>query len=109
MAKNKIELKPCPFCGCPASLGVERKLDGGKMYDVIRVQCWSCCARTNDFIIGGYYGLNATPEQVAEAWNRRATTKQESDCPTCGNYPTCHHNHGAHGVVRINCPLWRPR
>lgn len=34
---------------------------------------------------------------------------QESDCPTCGQYPTCYHNQGAHGVVRINCPLWRPK
>ena len=35
---------------------------------------------------------------------------RESDCgPGCANYPTCHHNHGAHGVVRINCPLWRPK
>lgn len=34
---------------------------------------------------------------------------RESDCPTCGKYPTCYHNHGAHGVVRINCPLWRPK
>lgn len=34
---------------------------------------------------------------------------RESDCPTCGQYPTCYHNHGAHGVVRINCPLWRPK
>lgn len=31
-----------------------------------------------------------------------------SDCPTCGNANTCHHNRGAHGVGRINCPLWRP-
>lgn len=34
---------------------------------------------------------------------------RQSDCPTCGKYQTCHHNHGAHGVVRINCPLWRPK
>lgn len=34
---------------------------------------------------------------------------RESDCPTCCQYPTCHHNHGTHGVVRINCPLWRPK
>lgn len=34
---------------------------------------------------------------------------RESDCKTCGKYPTCHHNHGRHGVVRINCPLWRPK
>ena len=34
---------------------------------------------------------------------------KESDCPSCGQYPRCHHNQGAHGVVRINCPLWRPK
>lgn len=31
---------------------------------------------------------------------------RESDCLTCGKYLTCYHNHGAHSVVRINCPLW---
>lgn len=40
-----------------------------------------------------------------------AKVKQErrSDCETCGKYPTCYHNQGRHGVVRINCPLWRPK
>lgn len=34
----------------------------------------------------------------------------QSDCaPTCAEYPRCHHNQGRHGVVRINCPLWRPK
>jgi hypothetical protein len=27
----------------------------------------------------------------------------------CANYPTCVHNLGRHGIVRINCPLWRPK
>lgn len=35
---------------------------------------------------------------------------ESGDCnPGCANYPTCVHNHGRHGVVRINCPLWRPK
>lgn len=35
---------------------------------------------------------------------------RESDCgPSCARYPTCEYNHGRHGVVRINCPLWRPK
>lgn len=34
---------------------------------------------------------------------------QQSDCgPGCARYPTCEYNHGRHGIVRINCPLWRP-
>lgn len=33
-----------------------------------------------------------------------------SDCgPGCARYPRCEYNHGRHGVVRINCPLWRPK
>ena len=33
----------------------------------------------------------------------------ESDCETCKSTPGCKHNAGAHGVVRVNCPLWRPK
>lgn len=33
----------------------------------------------------------------------------ESDCKTCRNTPGCHHNARARGIVRVNCPLWRPK
>lgn len=34
----------------------------------------------------------------------------ESDCgPGCARYPRCEYNHGRHGIVRINCPLWRAK
>lgn len=51
--------------------------------------------------------------RILQAWLNELTAAErrlrESDCPSCGQYPTCHHNHGRHGVVRINCPLWRPK
>jgi hypothetical protein len=35
---------------------------------------------------------------------------QENDCgPDCARYPKCEYNHGRHGVVRRNCPLWRAK
>lgn len=41
--------------------------------------------------------------ELAKVKNRR------SDCETCGKAPTCYHNAGRSGMVRINCPLWRPK
>lgn len=32
-----------------------------------------------------------------------------SDCETCGKERMCQYNHGRHGIVRINCPLWRAK
>lgn len=41
---------------------------------------------------------------------RVAELARESDCgPGCARYPRCEYNHSARGVVRINCPLWRPK
>lgn len=31
------------------------------------------------------------------------------DCEICGNASGCQYNHGRHGIVRINCPLWRAK
>jgi hypothetical protein len=57
--------------------------------------------------------IKITGAQVAGRVNEllRAEEKlQAGDCgPGCTNYPTCVHNQGRHGVVRINCPLWRPK
>ena len=52
--------------------------------------------------------LNKLP--AVEADLPQAEEKQRrSDCESCGKVDTCYHNHGRHGVVRINCPLWRPK
>lgn len=45
--------------------------------------------------------INAAP--TVEAMERR------SDCETCRERPGCQYNRGAHGIVRINCPLWRAK
>ena len=39
-----------------------------------------------------------------------AHRSDSGDCnPGCARYPTCEYNHGRHGIVRINCPLWRAK
>lgn len=64
-------LKPCPFCGGRAWLQFKDRPDPPSCYMVWLVRCIDCGARTKDFPTGNYYGLNATPEEVAQAWNRR--------------------------------------
>lgn len=59
------ELKPCPFCGCK-DIRVAR--DKEAIIERHRAVCFECSAQM-------YRG---TPQEVIEAWNRRAedgTTK----------------------------------
>ena len=65
------ELKPCPFCGGTAVF---------LSYTKYWVVCTDCLAETSCY---------ATPEEAAEAWNRRADddTKSSdhfSDVPAAG-------------------------
>lgn len=49
-------------------------------------------------------GLRARLSELLNAEHRLQT----GDCNKgCAHYPTCVHNQGRHGIVRINCPLWR--
>lgn len=57
-------------------------------------------------------GIEITGAQVAGRVNEllRAEEKlQTSDCCTCRQERFCQYARGTHNVVRINCPLWRPR
>jgi len=57
----KEELKPCPFCGCKASVFEMVGLNTGHC-----VQCESCCA--------GIAGFD-TEDEAREAWNTRAAER----------------------------------
>ena len=37
------------------------------------------------------------------------TENRTSDCDTCGKERFCQYAQGRHGIVRINCPLWRAK
>ena len=57
-------------------------------------------------------GIEITGPQVAGRVNEllRAEEKlQGGDCPSCKVERYCQYNHGRHGVVRVNCPLWQPK
>lgn len=68
---DKVELRPCPFCGGPARIVKETRSDGMVTYKVGFAQCWKCAARSAILTTGGYYGLFATDEEISERWNRR--------------------------------------
>ncbi|WP_337484828.1 Lar family restriction alleviation protein [Porcipelethomonas sp.] len=57
------KLKPCPFCG--KKPGLETWCSGGKMY-MIKCKNADCPVPEKGYPTG------RIPEQVAEAWNRRA-------------------------------------
>lgn len=67
-------LDECPFCGGTARVRLEERPDPPARYFVWLVRCMDCGAQTRDYPTGNYYGMNATPEEVAAAWNRRADT-----------------------------------
>lgn len=72
----------------------------------------ACCEELATVINIHFPELNCTGRILQDCLNKMVEAERrlrESDCKTCGKYPTCYHNHGAHGVVRINCPLWRPK
>lgn len=72
----------------------------------------ACCEELAQVIKKHFPELECTGRILLSRLKEMTAAEQrlrESDCPSCGQYPTCHHNHGAHGVVRINCPLWRPK
>lgn len=72
----------------------------------------ACCEELAEVIKKHFPELNCTGRILQTRLNEMMAAERrlrESDCKTCGKYPTCYHNHGAHGVVRINCPLWRPK
>ena len=56
----ELKLKPCPFCGGKAEVEY-----GASGYNVYQIGCQNgeCFA---------YAGWGDTPEEAAEAWNRRA-------------------------------------
>ena len=58
-----------------------------------------------------YPGIKCTGATVAARVKELVAAEkklQDGDCgPNCARYPRCQYNHGRHGVVRINCPLWR--
>ncbi len=57
--KNKIELKPCPFCGGMASIRAERYWQPAMRKNVI---CTKCYANSGWF---------KTENAAVEMWNRR--------------------------------------
>lgn len=59
--------------------------------------------------IGGEkHELTGPPADMKEL--ARKLGLRESDCgPGCARYPTCEYNQARHGIVRINCPLWRAK
>lgn len=94
MNQDKIELKPCPFCG-DENPGVEGQMHTELGFVYFHVYCTACGA-------SGLWHL--IKERAISAWNKRAATKQESDCDTCAT-KSCKSRSAS--VVRINCPLWR--
>lgn len=61
MVEEKIELKPCPFCGGKAVI-VDR------FCDCVAVACTTCRASTIAIEISKTYNAD---EKAAEVWNRR--------------------------------------
>lgn len=61
---SEIKLKPCPFCGGEAEIQY-----GACDYNVYQAVCkGQNCNAMN--------GWSDTPEEAAEAWNRRADTNE---------------------------------
>ena len=76
---DKLELKPCPFCGGGAAfaggnyiipvMNHESIVDVELEYWPVRVVCKSCLASTNEFCAEND---DKNYEDAAKAWNRRA-------------------------------------
>lgn len=80
---------------------------------IVREKETACYEEFAAVIRKHFPGINCTGAHVAARFKKLLAVEammQEGDCgPGCANYPRCIHNHGRHGVVRINCPLWRPK
>lgn len=59
------ELKPCPFCGCPASIYDYKHNEMPLGYDV---HCLGCEVTTKSY---------KTKEEAIEQWNTRVADKKE--------------------------------
>lgn len=70
--KDKIELKPCPFCGGEARL--EKDYDGGWSAFVM---CDKCLARTGLISANIRYCAN---DKAIEVWNNRVSGKEKDPC-----------------------------
>lgn len=72
---EQIKLKPCPFCGGPASMAKSYDPDTSGAFHFI--QCHKCSAKSPEF-----YAVETCPifhGQVRDAWNARAApTPQEA-------------------------------
>ncbi len=76
---DKLELKPCPFCGGGAAFAggncIIPVMNDERIADVklecwpVRVVCKSCLASTNEFCAEND---SQNYEDAAKAWNRRA-------------------------------------
>ena len=93
---SSIELKPCPFCGGEAEIQF-----GACDYNVYQVVC------TNDGC-NAMNGWDDTPEQAAEAWNRRADNKPiRQSCKSCKQYtPDPNYRDGDMGNCRYLEKIW---
>jgi Lar family restriction alleviation protein len=78
------DLKPCPFCGSPASLTA---LNGTNHYAFPYIECGGCPARmTHDTYTMPGAKLPDLMEAVVANWNRRSETKpKEGHEPEEGN------------------------
>ena len=72
MSENKIELKPCPFCGGTETLSVAHKAFWN-MNDDLFYEGFACC-KNCEIVLKTHegYGSGADAENAAiEKWNRR--------------------------------------
>ena len=70
---QKIELKPCPFCGSKARMFFDNYSVGYGVY----------CLRENEGLpcSAAVLAVYSDEEKAAEAWNRRANVQQDNSKP----------------------------